>query len=96
MSKTPDIEIFYADICGLCHKAMNYFLKRGLPFRTYEVTWDGQAFVDSEHTRAMYARCGGTVDFVPQMFINGHHIPGWRKLEPMIHSGELEKILYPS
>ena len=97
MTPAPRIEIFYADICGLCHKAMDYFRGRGLAFQTYEVHWDqrADAFVDSAHARAMYERCGGTVDFVPQIFINGRHIAGWRKLEPMIQSGELERTLFP-
>jgi glutaredoxin len=38
-------------------------------------------------------RRAGNVDFVPQIFINGHHIPGWRKLEPMIASGEFDRLL---
>ena len=86
------IEIFYADVCGLCHKAMNYFRSRGLTFHAREVHWDGDKFVDSENSREMYQRCG-PVDFVPQIFVNGHHIPGWRKLEPMIQSGEFDRLL---
>jgi glutaredoxin len=92
----PKIEIFTADICGLCHKAKDFFRSRNLPFTAYDVEWDkaADAFVDSENTREMYRRCGKTVDFVPQIFINGrHHIAGWRKLEPMIASGEFEKLL---
>jgi glutaredoxin len=91
----PQIEIFYAEVCGLCHKAMDFFRARGLPFQPYEVKWDAaaDAFVDSAHTRAMFERCGGTVDFVPQIFINGHHVAGWRKLEPMIQSGEFDRLL---
>lgn len=91
--KHPEIEIYYADICGLCHKAMDFFRSRGLPFRSYEVHWGGEAFVDSPKVREMYGRCGGTVDFVPQIFVNGRHIAGWRKLEPMITSGEFDEIL---
>jgi len=90
--KKPEIEIFYADICGLCHKAMDYFRSRNLPFTTYEVFWDGDHFRESPAQQEMVRRCGD-VDFVPQIFINGTHIPGWRKLEPMIHSGELDRIL---
>lgn len=25
MNPAPCIEIYYAEICGLCHQAMNYF-----------------------------------------------------------------------
>jgi len=92
---TPRIEVYYADICDLCHKAMDFLRSRNLPFETYEVHWDAaaDAFADSAHTREMYRRCGGVVDIVPQVFVNGHHIAGWRKLEPMIQSGEFDKLL---
>lgn len=89
------IEIYYAEVCGLCHKAMDYFRSRDLPFTAYEVIWDGEAdaFVDDEHSRAMKQRAGD-VDFVPQIFINETtHVPGWRKLEPMIDSGEFDQLL---
>ena len=96
MNPAPRIEIYFADICGLCHKAMNYFRGRGLAFSAYEVHWDERAdtFVDSEHSRSMFERCG-RVDFVPQIFINGRHIAGWRTLEPMIRSGEIDRLLAP-
>ena len=74
---------------------MDFFRGRNLPFTKLEVIWDGAAntFADGENTREMYRRCGGPVDFVPQIFINGHHIAGWRKLEPMIASGEFDRLL---
>lgn len=93
----PGIEIFTADICGLCHKAKDYFRGRNLPFTDYAVEWDAAAaaFVDSPNTREMYRRCGRVVDIVPQIFINGrHHVAGWRKLEPMIASGEFDQLLH--
>jgi len=89
----PEIEIFYAPVCGLCAEAMNFFRSRGLSFHARAVEWGGEAFVDSENARAMFAKCGGVVDFVPQIFVNGMHIAGWRKLEPMIESGEFDRLL---
>jgi glutaredoxin len=93
MTKEPDIEIYYAEICGLCHKALDFFRSRGLSFQAREVFWKDDAFVDTDVAREMFRRCGGTVDFVPQIFINGHHVAGWRKLEPMIASGEFDRLL---
>ena len=58
----------------------------------YEVQWQGDGWVDSEISREMIRRCGN-VDFVPQMFIDGKHIKGWKTLEPMIDSGEIDKLL---
>lgn len=88
------VEIFYAEICGLCHKALNHFQSLGVPVRRREVFWDRDRddWVDSPTVREMLKRCG-PVDFVPQIFVHGRHIPGWRTLEPMIASGELDRWL---
>lgn len=93
MSKS--IEIYYCSICGLCTKAIDFFRSRNLDFHAYAVEWDKETerFVDSENTREMYRLCGEEVDFVPQMFIDGTHIAGWRKLEPMIESGEVDRLI---
>ena len=95
MSRVPEIEVFCADICPLCHKAMDYLKSRGLAFTAREVFWSepDDKFVDSKNSRDMYAKCGSTVDFVPQIFVNGHHISGWKKMEPMIESGEFDRLL---
>ena len=89
------VDIYYARVCGLCTKALDFFRSRGTTFVAYAVEWDEekQAFVDSENARRMYERCGETVDFVPQMFINDRHIKGWRTLEPMIESGEVDRLI---
>jgi glutaredoxin len=90
-----DVEIFYAQMCDLCHKAMDYFDEQGIPYQKYEVQWDSanSQWKDSENAQLMYERCGSEVDFVPQIFINGEHIKGWNTLEPMIESGEFKKLL---
>ena len=89
------IDVYYASVCGLCTKAIEFFRSRGVTFRAYAVEWDGEKdeFVDSENVREMHHRCGETVDFVPQMFIGDKHIKGWRSLEPMIESGEIDSLL---
>jgi glutaredoxin len=89
------IEIYYADICGLCHKALNYFKERKLPVTAYEVDWDAERdqWVDSDNVKQMLARAGA-VDFVPQIFLHGKiHISGWKRLEPMIESGAFDRLL---
>jgi len=91
----PKIEIYYAEICGLCHKAMNFFRSRGLEFKAYEVKWDNKNddWVPDSTVDEMLKRAG-EVDFVPQIFINDTlHISGWKKLEPMIESGEFDRLL---
>jgi len=86
------VEIFYAQMCGLCHEAMDYFRGRGIEFDAYEVQWKGDGWVDSENSRLMKERCGD-VDFVPQIFIDGKHIKGWRTMEKLIESGEIDGLL---
>ncbi len=89
------VDIYYSRVCGLCTKALEFFRSRGVTFTAYAVEWDDEkeAFVDSANARDMVKRCGEDVDFVPQMFIGGKHIKGWRKLEPMIESGEIDSLL---
>ena len=90
-----EIEIYYCSVCGLCTKAIDFLRSRNLDFAAYAVEWDSEAdaFRDSPNAREMFDRCGETVDFVPQIFINGKHVAGWRKLEPMIESGEFDRLL---
>lgn len=94
MQKEP-VDIYYARICPLCTRAMSFFRRRGVTFTAYAVEWDAKKgeFVDSEITREMYRRCGEKVDIVPQMFIGDTHIRGWRKLRPMIKSGEIDRLV---
>ncbi len=89
------VEIYYASVCGLCTKALDFFRARGITFTAYAVEWDGEKdeFSDTANSREMYRRCGERVDFVPQMFVGDEHIKGWRKLEPMIESGEIDSLL---
>ncbi len=91
----PQVEIYYANICGLCTKAIDFFRHRGVTFTAHAVEWDEQkeTFKDLPNTREMYKRCAEEVDFVPQIFIGNVHIKGWRKLEPMIESGEIDRVL---
>ena len=90
------VDVYYARVCGLCTKALEFLRSRGVTFTAYAVEWDSQAerFVDSENTREMYRRCGEEVDFVPQFFFGDKHVKGWRKLEPMIESGEIDAWLH--
>jgi len=90
----PPIEIFYADVCGLCHKAMDYFRSRDLEFTAYEIGYDGKKdeWLPSKNLDDIIRRVG-PIDFVPQIFVNETHIAGWKKLEPMIENGEFDQLL---
>ncbi|MDF7807577.1 glutaredoxin domain-containing protein [Pontiellaceae bacterium B12219] len=95
MVKQPEVHIYYSKVCGLCTEAIDFLHKRGITFTAYAIEYDAEAdeFVDSPHTREMYKRCGGPVEFVPQIFIGNRHIGGWRKMEPLIASGEIDTLL---
>lgn len=69
-----------------------------MTFTACAVEWDAEKdeFADSVNTREMVKRCGEKVDFVPQIFIGDTHIKGWRKLKPMIESGEIDSLLTKS
>ena len=89
------IDIYYCSVCGLCTKAIDFLRSRNLDFRAYAVRWDAaaDAFIDDVNAREMHRRCGHQVDFVPQIFIGAAHVAGWRKLEPLIASGEFDRLL---
>jgi glutaredoxin 3 len=88
------IDIYYSSVCGLCTKAIDFFYNRGVTFTAHAIGYDEAAdeFVDSETTREMYKRCGDQVEFVPQIFIGDRYIGGWRKLEALIESGEIDTL----
>ena len=54
-----------------------------------------EVFIDSPNTQEMCRRYAEELDFVAQIFIGDIHIRGWRGLEPMIESGEIDRILGP-
>jgi len=88
----PKVEIYYSQMCGLCHRAMEYFEHRGVPYSSYEVFWKNNSLVDDENSRELLRRCGD-VDFVPQVFINGRQIKGWKTLSHLIDTGEIDSLL---
>jgi glutaredoxin 3 len=91
----PKVELYYSKVCHLCTKTIDYLHKRGVTFTAYAIEYDREAdeFIDSEYTREMFRRCGEKVEFVPQIFIGDRHIGGWRKMEPLIESGEIDQLL---
>lgn len=88
----PRIEIFYSELCGACHEAMDYFAGREIPFSSYEVKWRDGGWVDDENGRR-FKRHFGDAEFVPQLMIGTRHVKGWKELSALIASGEIENLL---
>lgn len=88
----PKVEVYYSQMCELCHKAMDYFDEQGVAYTSYEVFWRDGQWADDENSRAMLSRCGD-VDYVPQVFIDDKHIEGWRTLSRLIETGEIAQLL---
>ena len=93
-ARPPRVEIFHSPMCSLCHEAMDFFRERGVAFDAYEVRWRGDTLLDSEHARELLRRCG-SVEYVPQIFVDGKRIGGWQSLSQLIATGELEALLAP-
>lgn len=88
----PHIQIFFSKMCWACHEAMDFFRSRGIDYEAREVSWKGDNLVDSENATELQKLCGH-VETVPQIFIDGKHIGGWKNLSDLIDSGEVDRLL---
>ena len=80
-----DVEIYTRKMCGYCTAAKSLLSRKGASFREFDATFDAGL-------RQEMMRKSGRTTF-PQIFIGDAHISGWRKLEPMIESGEIDRLL---
>jgi len=90
-----EIKIYYASVCSLCHKAMDYFDSENIPYTKYELVYNKELdiFEDNQNYKDLKETLQKDVNVVPQFFIGKTHIQGWKTLEPMIKSGEFNKLL---
>lgn len=90
----PSIELYYSSICELCHKSLEFLMERGLDFEAHCIGYDPEtdAWLPSDNLTELEGRIG-SFEFVPHIFINGTHVAGWKKLKPMIDSGEFDQLL---
>ncbi len=82
----PDIEIYSSGFCAYCVAAKNLLKAKGLSWREIRIDMDPAA------REVMLARSGGRRT-VPQIFINGTHVGGFRELAAAEHDGTLAKLL---
>ena len=82
MPHKPKIVIYTADYCSFCHAAKELLRSRGLEFQDIDVTND-----DAEREK-LAQRTGGR-ETVPQIFIDGKSIGGYRELVELDKKGGL-------
>ena len=80
------VEIYTADFCGYCHRAIQLLKSRNIEYTQYDVT------LDTAGRRAMEKRASGRTS-VPQIFINGTYIGGSDELVRIALNGRLNELL---
>ena len=80
------VEIYTADFCGYCHRALQLLESRNIEYTQYDVT------LDRAGRRAMVKRAFGRTS-VPQIFINDTHIGGSDELVKIALNGRLNELL---
>jgi len=69
MSMHNLVEIYTADFCSYCHRAIQLLKSRDIKYKQYDIT------LDRAGRQAMTKRASGKTS-VPQIFINDTHIGG--------------------
>lgn len=68
-----EVIVYSKTVCPYCTQAKNYLAKNGIEYT--EINLD-----DNEARQAFYAKCGGGVRTVPQIFVDGERIGGFQEL----------------
>ena len=80
------VEIYTADFCGYCHRAIQLLKSRNIKYTQYDVTYDRAS------RQGMTKRASGRTS-VPQIFINDTHIGGSDELVEIALNGRLDELL---
>ena len=81
----PRVTLYHTERCGYCRRAEQLLAHKGIPFESVDVT-------DDDARRAwLVDRTGKRT--VPQIFIDGEPIGGFRELDALDRSGELARRL---
>ena len=80
------VEIYTADFCGYCDRAIQLLKSRNIEYTQYDVT------LDRACRRAMAMRASGRTS-VPQIFINDTHIGGSDELVKIALNGRLNELI---
>lgn len=72
------VEIYGAEWCGACKNAVQLCDDRGVNYQYFEID-------NSDNLRSLQERLKATVKSVPQIFVDGQHLPkGLSQLTTMI------------
>jgi glutaredoxin 3 len=63
------IEIYGAEWCGFCKQAVALCESKSLQYSYIDID-------DTANMRSLEQRVGGQIRTVPQIFMNGQHLPG--------------------
>ena len=80
------VEIYTADFCGYCERALQLLKSKDIKYTQYDVT------LDRAGRQAMTKRASGKTS-VPQIFINNTHIGGSEELIKITLNGRLNELL---
>lgn len=82
----PKVEIYTAQMCGYCHRALRLLDSKGIEYKQIDVS------MSSSLRDEMRSRAGGSRT-VPQIFIDGDHIGGSDDLYALERAGNLDPLL---
>lgn len=79
------VEVYTTRVCSYCLAAKSLLKARGIPFEEVDVSDD--------HEKRMWLAQTSGQRTVPQIFIGGRPIGGYRDLKELVSSGELNELL---
>ena len=80
------VEIYSSMFCGYCSNAKRLLKDKGVEFTEFDVS------LDATKLQEMLSRSGGRRT-VPQIFIGGAHIGGYKELAALDRAGKLDSLL---
>lgn len=86
MSTSPKVDIYTAQACGYCSRAMRLLQSKNVDFKQIDVS------MSSDLRAEMTSRSGGGRT-VPQIFIGDMHVGGCDDLFSLENAGHLDKLL---
>lgn len=82
----PEIEVYVTNYCPYCTQAKSLLDAKGVKYEVVDVTGDDDARIK------LVERANG-MKTVPQIFIKGEHVGGFRDLSALDEAGKLDAML---